>query len=187
MNCSLINHLSSGCWKLAKETAEDLIYDAIVKCGVRHLDCASDYGNEVEVGRGIKRAIDEGHVTREDLWVTSKLWNTYHHPEHVKLACERTLQDLQLTYVDLYSIHFPISLKFVPFEARYPPEWIHDPSAANPRIELDFVPMASTWKAMDVLVGAGLCRHIGVCNVNVQLLMDLLGSAVIKPYANQVT
>jgi len=77
------------------------------------LDGACDYGNEVEVGQGIKRAIDEGIVTRKDLWVTSKLWNTFHRAEHVESACRRTLTDLGLEYLDLYLIHFPISIKYV--------------------------------------------------------------------------
>ena len=98
----------------------------------RHLDCACDYGNEVEVGLGIARAIDEGLVTREDLWITSKLWNTYHAPEHVEPAIRRTLSDLGVEYVDLYLIHFPISLRYVPFEERYPPEWLFDPEAGPP-------------------------------------------------------
>ena len=67
------------------------------------------------------RAIDDGLVTREDLWITSKLWNTYHAKEHVKPALEKTLEDLGLDYLDLYLIHFPIAQQFVPFETRYPP------------------------------------------------------------------
>ena len=67
-------------------------------------------------------------MERKDLWVTSKLWNTYHAKEYVELACRKSLTDLGLDYVDLYLIHFPISQKFVPIETRYPPEWIYDPT-----------------------------------------------------------
>lgn len=77
-------------------------------------------GNEAEVGEGIKEAIAQGLVRREELWVTSKLWNTYHAAEHVEAAARRSLSDLQLTYVDLYLVHFPISLRYVPFETRHP-------------------------------------------------------------------
>ena len=72
-----------GLWKVAREEAADVAYEAI-KAGYRHLDCAADYGNEIEVGQGIARAIDDGLATREELWVTSKLWNTFHAPEHVE-------------------------------------------------------------------------------------------------------
>lgn len=85
------------------------------------MDCACDYGNEVEVGHGVKRALDEGLCTRQELWITSKLWNTYHAREHVKAACQKSLSDMGVDYFDLYLIHFPISQKFVPFETRYPP------------------------------------------------------------------
>ena len=107
-----------GTWKIPVAVASDVVYQAI-KSGVRHIDAACDYGNEKEVGLGIKRAIEEGLVTREDLWVTSKLWNTYHRYEHVLPACQKSLDDLGLTYLDLYLIHFPIAQRFVPFETRY--------------------------------------------------------------------
>lgn len=175
-----------GTWKLPKATAASIVYQAIVS-GVRHFDCAADYGNEVEVGKGIQQALSEKLVTREDLWITSKLWNTYHLPEHVEAACRKSLQDLQLEYLDLYMVHFPISLKFVPFEKRYPPEWIHDPSAEHPKIELEKrAPMHLTWHAMEALVHERLTRFIGVCNFSYQLLSDLLSYANIAPYAHQM-
>ena len=122
-----------GLWKIGADVCEDTVYAAI-KCGYRHLDAACDYGNEAEVGRGIQRALTDGICTREDLWVTSKLWNTYHHPDHVGPAIDRTLNDLQLDYLDLYLIHFPIALEFVPFETRYPPEWFFDLTIPEPRM-----------------------------------------------------
>ena len=111
-----------GFWKVPKDVCADVCYQSI-KAGYRRLDCACDYGNEEQVGQGISRAIQDGLCKREDLFVTSKLWNTYHKPEHVKMAFQRTLQDLQLSYLDEYLIHFPISMEFVPFESKYPPEW----------------------------------------------------------------
>ena len=156
-----------GCWKVPKDSCANLVYEAI-KMGYRHLDCASDYGNEV--GQGVKKAIEAGLVSRQDLWITSKLWNTYHEPQYVKAACQKSLQDLGLTYLDLYLIHFPISLKYVPFETRYPPEWFHDPNAENPKMELIDVPVQDTWKAMESLVQDGLVNHIG----NVQLFVNLI-------------
>ena len=111
-----------GFWKVPNEKAADVCYYAIAS-GYRRLDCACDYGNEKEVGKGIARAIQDGLCTREELFVTSKLWNTYHKPEHVPLAVARTLDDLQLDYLDEYLIHFPISMEYVPIEKKYPPEW----------------------------------------------------------------
>ncbi|MCB9783436.1 MAG: aldo/keto reductase [Candidatus Omnitrophica bacterium] len=174
-----------GLWKIGRQSAADVVEQAI-EIGYRHLDSACDYGNEAEVGEGIKRSLDSGAVKREDLWVTSKLWNTYHRAEHVRPALERTLSDLKLDYLDLYLIHFPIAQKFVPFEKRYPPDWFFDPEAANPRIELDPVPVQETWRAMEQLVTEGLVREIGVCNFGCSLLRDLLSYAEIAPSVLQV-
>lgn len=80
-------------------------------------------------------------MERKDLFITSKLWNTYHRKEHVKEACLRSLKDLGIEYLDLYIIHFPIALKFIPFEKRYPPGWIYDPESLEPRMEEDNVPI----------------------------------------------
>jgi D-xylose reductase len=113
-----------GCWKIPNDQTAEATYQAI-KAGFRCIDQAADYGNEKESGEGIAKAIGEGLVTREQLWVTSKLWNTYHRKEHVKAACKRSMEDLKVDYLDLYLIHFPIALKFVPFEERYPPEWVN--------------------------------------------------------------
>jgi len=133
-----------GCWKVPKDVLPDCIYNAI-KSGYRLIDEACDYGNEKECGLGIKRALDDGLVDRSDLFVTSKLWNTYHRKEHVKAACKKTLSDLGLDYLDLYLIHFPIALKYVPMETRYPPEWFYDPKSANPKMEADNVSYRETW------------------------------------------
>src|SRR5688500_15785486 len=120
-----------GMWKVPKPAAAELVEQAI-RTGYRHLDCACDYGNEAEAGAGIRAALSSSLCTRDELWVTSKLWNTYHAPEHVRPAVERSLNDLRLDYLDLYLVHFPIALRFVPFDVRYPPEWFFDPAAPAP-------------------------------------------------------
>ena len=97
-----------GMWRL--DDPEDTVYNAIV-AGYRRFDSACDYGNEELTGRGIRRAINEGVVKRGDLYITTKLWNTYHHPDHVPQALDRCLQDLGLDYVDEFLIHFPISME----------------------------------------------------------------------------
>ena len=101
-----------GLWKIDSQQTAQVVCNAI-EIGYRHLDSAADYGNELEVGAGIAQALTKGLCSREDLWITSKLWNTYHNPEHVEAACRKTLQDLGVEYLDLYLIHFPISLQFV--------------------------------------------------------------------------
>lgn len=174
-----------GLWKIDKDKVADAVVEAI-RAGYRHLDSACDYGNEKEVGEGIRRAIAEGLCTREELWVTSKLWNTYHHPDHVILAMDQTLEDLGLDYLDLYLVHFPIALEFVPFETRYPPEWVHDPSDEIPMLRAAAVPLQDTWRAMETLVDSGLARHIGVCNYGVSLMRDMLSYARITPAVLQI-
>jgi D-xylose reductase len=174
-----------GLWKVAREEAVRTVQDAI-EVGYRHFDCACDYGNEAEVGEALQRVLQSGSCRREALWVTSKLWNTYHAAEHVRPAVERSLADLRLEYLDLYLIHFPLAHKFVPFETRYPPGWFHEPHAAQPRVELTKVPIAETWRGMEELVRAGLVRNIGVCNFNTALLRDLLTQAEIPPAVLQV-
>jgi diketogulonate reductase-like aldo/keto reductase len=171
--------LTFGFWRL--DNPEETVFQAI-KAGYRRLDSACDYGNEVETGKGIQRAIDAGICKREDLHITSKLWNTYHKPEHVELAFKRTLSDLGLTYLDEYLIHFPISMEFVPFEKKYPPEW------ANLNGDMVVVPndINKTWAAMESLVDKGLTKAIGISNFNCQHLRQLLSVARIRPTTLQV-
>ena len=95
-----------GLWKIAREGTAEMVRSAIAG-GYRHLDSAADYGNEAEVGEGLQAALSEGLVTRDELWVTSKLWNTYHRPEHVRAACERTLKDLRLSAVSYTHLTLP--------------------------------------------------------------------------------
>lgn len=174
-----------GFWKVDRPGAADIAYEAI-KVGYRHLDCACDYGNEYEVGEGIRKALSDGVCKREDLWITSKLWNTYHRAENVRQACMRSLNDLRLDHLDLYLIHFPISQKFVPFELRYPPGWFADPAAEHPHMEEVRVPISETWEAMEELVDSGLVKHIGICNFGTSLLRDLLSYTRIRPSVLQV-
>jgi len=160
--------------------------EKVIKLGYRHIDGACDYANEKEVGEGIKRALDAGVCKREDLFITSKLWNTFHAPEHVSAACKKSLTDLGLDYLDLYLIHFPISLKFVPFDVRYPPEWIHDPESPEKKMEFAPVPVSATWQAMEKLVETGLVKNIGLSNWNAQGLRDIFSYAKLKPSVLQI-
>jgi D-xylose reductase len=174
-----------GTWKLPKPAAPRIVPEAIRR-GYRHFDCACDYGNEPEVGAGLAAAVKAGLCTRDDLWVTSKLWNTYHEPKHVRAACERSLRDLGLDELDLYLVHFPIALAFVPFAERYPPEWFFDPKAARPAMKPIDVPYADTWGAMEELQRAGLVKRLGVCNLNLSMLRELLVGCSIRPMVHQL-
>ena len=180
-----IPSIGFGLWKIANENCANVVYEA-VKQGYRHFDSASDYGNEKEVGMGLKRAMEDGLCTREELWITSKLWNTFHHPDHVPAALQRSLEDLQLDYLDLYLIHFPIALEFVPFEERYPPEWFYAPEEINPQMKLARVPLADTWKAMENLKIKEIVKNIGVCNYSTGLLHDLMNYCQTPPDLLQI-
>src|SRR4051812_35236799 len=174
-----------GLWKVEGEAAPALIEEA-ARAGYRHFDCASDYGNEPEVGAGLRNVLSSGAASREDLWVTSKLWNTNHAPKHVRPACKRSLRDLGLEYFDLYLIHFPIALEYVPMDKRYPAGWFNKPDGPEPRMKPVRVPISETWQAMEELVSAGLVKNIGVSNFNVGLLRDMLSYVKIPPAVLQV-
>lgn len=174
-----------GLWKIDRADAAGSVHEAL-RSGYRHLDSACDYGNEVEVGEGIRQALAAGTCRREELWVTSKLWNTYHAKEHVRPAVERSLRDLGLDSLDLYMIHFPIAMEYVPFERQYPPGWISDSAHPERGMKLAKVPRHEVWEAMEELVQAGLVRNIGICNYNTALLRDLLSYAKIRPAVLQV-
>lgn len=173
-----------GLWKAESETIPELI-PAAIQAGYRHFDNAADYGNEVEVGQALQTAITEGLCQREDLWLTSKLWNTFHEPQRVREACEKSLSDLQTDYLDLYLIHFPIALEYVPIETRYPAGWV-DPEADETKMQPIKVPLRDTWEAMQQLVKDGLVKNIGICNFVVSLIRDLLSYAEIPPAVLQV-
>jgi D-xylose reductase len=177
--------LGLGLWKIARSETANMVYSAI-ECGYRHLDSACDYGNEKEAGEGIANALRDRLCSREDLWVTSKLWNTYHRKEHVRPAFERTLSDLGLEYLDLYLIHFPIALEYVPMNRSYPPGWLFDEIVKHPEMKLAKVPILETWQAMEQLKQEGLVKNIGVCNFGVSLLQDLMNSSDEMPSVLQV-
>ncbi|QKX53398.1 uncharacterized protein TRUGW13939_00477 [Talaromyces rugulosus] len=170
-----------GLWKVNNDTCADQVYSAI-KAGYRLLDGAADYGNEKEVGQGIARAIKDGLVKREDLFVVSKLWNTFHDGDKVEPIVRKQLEDLGVEYFDLFLIHFPVALKYVDPAERYPPGWTN----ADGKVEFSKATIQETWQAVESLVDKKLARSIGVSNFSAQLIMDLLRHARIRPAALQI-
>ncbi|KAG8429109.1 hypothetical protein GDO86_018290, partial [Hymenochirus boettgeri] len=152
---------------------------AAIDVGFRHIDCAYFYGNEADVGRAIKRKIEDGTVRREDLFYTGKLWNTFHTPELVQTALEESLKDLQLDYMDLFIIHMPIGLK--PGENLIPMD-------ENGQFLYHSVDLRETWEAMEKCKDLGLARSIGVSNFNRRQLELILNKPGLKykPVCNQV-
>ena len=156
----------------------DQIAEAVIgaaSVGYRHFDCASVYGNEDAVGRSLQ-TIMQGGVPREDLWITSKVWNDKH--GQVVESCQQTLRDLQLDFLDLYLVHWP----FPNFHAKGVDASARDPHA-KPYIHDDY---RKTWHQMEQLVEMGLVKHIGTSNMTVPKLELLLRDATIKPAANEM-
>lgn len=147
-----------GTWKSKENEVYTAVYEAL-KIGYRHIDCAWAYDNEHVVGRAINDAIKEGIIKREDLFVTSKLWNKFHKSDQVEAALRETLGHLQLAYLDLYLMHWPNSWAFTEEEVK------------------EAIPVQVTWQAMEACVDQGLVRNIGVSNFSCRKLKEVLAYA----------
>ncbi|XP_058054884.1 aldo-keto reductase family 1 member B1-like [Anopheles bellator] len=176
-NGASIPAVGLGTWNSPPGQVAQAVRDAI-DVGYRHIDCAHVYENEHEVGEGIAAKIAQNRVKREDLFVTSKLWNTYHRPDLVHGALQVTLRNLGLKYLDLYLIHWPQAYQEgdVLFPLRPDGKRVHFSDA-------DYI---DTWPAMEKLVDRGLVRNIGLSNFNTKQVQRILNVARLAPVTNQI-
>jgi len=146
---------------------------AALEAGFRHFDCAERYGNEREVGQALQAGLAAANIAREDIFVTTKLWNSNHRPERVEPAFHASLERLRLQYLDLYLIHTPFAFQ---------PGDDQDPRDPNGNVLYDYdVTLLDTWKAMETLVDHRKCRAIGLSDVGLDELKPIYDSARIKP------
>jgi diketogulonate reductase-like aldo/keto reductase len=151
---------------------------AALEAGFRHLDCAERYRNEAAVGDAIQEAFKAGTLQREDLFVTTKLWNTNHRPERVKPAFDASCRRLQLNYIDCYIIHTPFAFQTGDDQ---------DPRDEHGRVIYDSgVTLVDTWRALERLVDDGHCRSIGLSDITLEKLREIVAVARIKPAVIQV-
>lgn len=174
-NNDVMPALGLGTWKSSPGEVKQAVIHAI-EIGFRHIDCAAIYKNEAEIGEAISTCIQNGVVKREDLWITSKLWNDAHKTNDVKAGVQSTLKDLGLDYLDLYLIHWPVAFK----------SGVEFPENPDAYLPLSEVPIEETWKAMQELQKEGLVRHIGTSNFSKKKLQQLIEVGGQKPEMNQV-
>lgn len=167
--------LGLGTWKSAPGEVAAAIREAL-RIGYRHIDCAPIYGNEREIGVALADAIAAGEVQRDELWITSKLWNDRHERKHVVPALKETLAALRLDRLDLFLVHWPVALKKGKQMA----------DRAKDYVPLDKLPLSETWRGMEAAQAEGLTRHIGVSNFSAKKLRELCSAAQVKPAMNQV-
>ncbi|KAK5111543.1 mitochondrial glycerol dehydrogenase Gld1 [Meristemomyces frigidus] len=174
--------LGFGTWQSEPGQVSTAVYEAL-KAGYRHLDLAKVYGNQKEVAQGIKKAFsDVPGLKREDVFITSKLWNSQHRPEHVAAALDDCLAELELDYLDLYLMHFPVAFD----DSSKDPHHTLFPLSDDGAVKMnDDVTIVDTWKAMTKL-DKTKARAVGVSNFTPAYLDAVIKATDVVPAANQV-
>jgi len=174
-NGDTFQSIGLGTWKATGDEVKTAIKDA-VNSGYRHIDTAAIYQNEVEIGEALSELFKSGDLKRDDIFITSKLWNDAHEESFVIPALKESLHRLQLDYLDLYLIHWPVAFK----------HGVLFPGKASEYITLEELPIIETWKQLEKAKNKGLVKHIGVSNFSKKKIKDLVSKAEIKPEVNQI-
>jgi len=168
-----------GTWQ-SKPGVVGAAVETALSVGYKHIDCAHVYQNEAEIGESFAKMFGEDGIKREEIFITSKLWNTFHRADEVEAACDTTLKNLQLEYLDLYLIHWPVALE--PGKGTLFP--VDDNKVSM--MDTKSPSFAETWGALEKLVESGKCKNIGLSNFNIAQIEEVLGCAKIKPANLQV-
>ena len=169
--------LGLGTWKSPPEKAGQAVEHALTKCGYRHIDCAAIYRNEKEIGAVFKKIFEDGKIKREDIFITSKLWNSEHTRENVRNACEQTLADLNLKYLDLYLMHWGIAIP--PNEHpknNLTGRWTEELDK-NGFLITDKISIRETWEAME---------EVGLTQSSMEKIPELVAKAGFTPKVKKI-
>jgi len=176
-NGTTIPQFGLGTWK-SKPGEVEAAVKAAIDCGYRHIDCALVYGNENEVGAAIAAKIAEGVVTRKDLFITSKVWNTFHSKSKVMVCLKQTLESLRVDAVDLLLVHWPMGLDESDDKELFP-------KSADGKFMYSDVDFSETWEGMEEAYELGLAKAIGISNFNSKQIEQLLEKAKVAPMMHQ--